>query len=131
MVLIGLIIIANMLMALLVPGVRGISGSYRCPLPAAGPDQTAPGYRGGDIVNTFTSRGADAAPGNIYGTACAIDAEGPHAKAVELQGHTQVRRSSRRFRSLRMCTSLVVVRKMSSFRARARRLSPAALDLGG
>jgi hypothetical protein len=30
-------------------------------MPAAGPDQAAPGYRGGDIVNTFTSRDAAAA----------------------------------------------------------------------
>jgi hypothetical protein len=30
-------------------------------MPAAGPDRAAPGYRGGDIVNTFTSRDAEAA----------------------------------------------------------------------
>jgi len=30
-------------------------------MPAAGPDRAAPGYRGGDIVNTFTSRDVEAA----------------------------------------------------------------------
>jgi hypothetical protein len=30
-------------------------------MPAAGPDRAAPGYRGGDIVTTFTSRDAGAA----------------------------------------------------------------------
>jgi hypothetical protein len=30
-------------------------------MPAAGPDQAAPGYRGGDIVNTFTSRDVETA----------------------------------------------------------------------
>ena len=30
-------------------------------MPAAGPDPAAPGYRGGDIVTTFTSRDAAAA----------------------------------------------------------------------
>ncbi len=87
MVLIGLIIIANVLTALLVPGAPGIQ--WKPPVPTAasrraGPDSAR--IPGGDIMNTFTSRGADAAPGNIYGTACALDNEGPHAKAVELHG---------------------------------------------
>ena len=30
-------------------------------MPAAGPDRAAPGYRGGDIVNTVTSRDLEAA----------------------------------------------------------------------
>ena len=45
MVLIGLIIIVA-LMALMVPGVPGIQGKLPVPMPAAGPDRAAPGYRG-------------------------------------------------------------------------------------
>jgi hypothetical protein len=45
MVLIGLIIIVA-LMALMVPGVPGIQGKLPAPMPAAGPDRAAPGYRG-------------------------------------------------------------------------------------
>jgi hypothetical protein len=47
MVLIGLIIIAVVLMALLVPGVSGSRWKLPEPMPAAGPDRAAPGYRGG------------------------------------------------------------------------------------
>ena len=46
MVLIGLIIIAVVLMALTVPGVPGIQWKLPVPMPAAGPDRAAPGYRG-------------------------------------------------------------------------------------
>ena len=46
MVLIDLIIIAVVLMALLVPGVPGIRWKLPVPMPAAGPDRAAPGYRG-------------------------------------------------------------------------------------
>jgi hypothetical protein len=48
MVLIGLIIIVALmaLMALMVPGVPGIQGKLPAPMPAAGPDRAAPGYRG-------------------------------------------------------------------------------------
>ena len=46
MVLIGLIIIAVVLMALLVLGVPGIQWRLPAPMPAAGPDRAAPGYRG-------------------------------------------------------------------------------------
>ena len=45
MVFIGLIIIAVVLMALLVLGVAQCQPQW--------PDRAAPGYRGGDIVNTF------------------------------------------------------------------------------
>jgi hypothetical protein len=43
MVLIGLIIIAVVLMALMVPGIQW---RLPVPMPAAGPDRAAPGYRG-------------------------------------------------------------------------------------
>ena len=43
MVLIGLIIIAVVLMALMVPGIQR---RLPVPMPAAGPDRAAPGYRG-------------------------------------------------------------------------------------
>jgi hypothetical protein len=43
MVLIGLIIIAVVLMVL---GVSGIRWKLPVPMPAAGPDRAAPGYRG-------------------------------------------------------------------------------------
>jgi len=43
MVLIGLIIIAVVLMALIVPGIQC---RLPVPMPAAGPDRAAPGYRG-------------------------------------------------------------------------------------
>ncbi len=52
MVLTGLIIIAVVLMALMalmalmVPGVPGIQWKLPAPMPAAGPDRAAPGYRG-------------------------------------------------------------------------------------
>ena len=46
MVLIGLIIIAVML-TLMVPGVSGIRWKLPVPMPAAGPDRAAPGYRSG------------------------------------------------------------------------------------
>jgi hypothetical protein len=46
MVLIGPIIIAVVLMALMVPGVPGIRWKLPVPMPAAGPDRAAPGYRG-------------------------------------------------------------------------------------
>ena len=70
--------------------------------------------------------------GNIYAAGRALTAEGPHAKAGTLHelmlrsaGHRGVCGRSERI------SSLVIVRIMSSFRAPARRLSPAALDLGG
>jgi len=43
MVLIGLIIIAVVLLALMVPGIQR---KLPVPMPAAGPDRAAPGYRG-------------------------------------------------------------------------------------
>jgi hypothetical protein len=46
MVLTGLIIIAVALMALMVPGMPGIQWKLSAPMPAAGPDRAAPGYRG-------------------------------------------------------------------------------------
>ena len=46
MVLIGLIIIAVVLMALMALGVSGIQRKLPVPMPAAGPDRAAPGYRG-------------------------------------------------------------------------------------
>jgi hypothetical protein len=46
MVLIGLILIAVVLMALMVLGVSGIQWKLPVPMPAAGPDRAAPGYRG-------------------------------------------------------------------------------------
>ena len=46
MVLIGLIIIAVVLMALMVPGVPGIQRKLPAPMPAAGPGRAASGYRG-------------------------------------------------------------------------------------
>jgi len=46
MVPLGLIIIAVVLMALMVPGVPGIRWKLPVPMPAAGPDRAAPGYRG-------------------------------------------------------------------------------------
>ena len=46
MVLIGLIIIAVVLMALMVPGVPGIQRKLPARMPAAGPDRAAPGYPG-------------------------------------------------------------------------------------
>jgi hypothetical protein len=46
MALIGLIIIAVALMALIVPGVPGMQWKLPVPMPAAGPDRAAPGYRG-------------------------------------------------------------------------------------
>jgi hypothetical protein len=46
MVLTGLIIIAVVLTALMVPGVPGIQRKLPAPMPAAGPDRAAPGYPG-------------------------------------------------------------------------------------
>jgi len=46
MVLIGLIIIAVALMALMMPGVPGIQRKLPAPMPAAGPHRAAPGYPG-------------------------------------------------------------------------------------
>jgi hypothetical protein len=46
MVLIGLIIIAAVLMALMVLGMSGMRWKLPVPMPAAGPDRAAPGYRG-------------------------------------------------------------------------------------
>jgi hypothetical protein len=61
MVLIGLIIIAVVLMALMVRGVLGIRLKLPAPMPAEGPDRAGPGYRSGEIVSTFTSRDVEAA----------------------------------------------------------------------
>jgi hypothetical protein len=44
--IIGLIIVAVVLMALMVLGVSGIRWKLPVPMPAAGPDRAAPGYRG-------------------------------------------------------------------------------------
>lgn len=59
-------------------------------------------------------------PGNIYGTACALLNEGPHAKAVALHG-LMLRSAGHRGAAVAPnVPSPVFVRKMSSFRARAR-----------
>ena len=46
MLIIGLIIIAVVLMALMALMVPGIQWKLPVPMPAAGPDRAAPGYRG-------------------------------------------------------------------------------------
>ena len=59
-------------------------------MPAAGPDQAAPGYRGGDIVNTFTSRDAEAA-GEL--ALARLDDDGaPLAVTCRSQDHYAIRR---------------------------------------
>jgi hypothetical protein len=93
MVLIGLIIIAVVLMVL----AGAIRWKLPAPMPAAGPDRAAPGYRSGEIVSAFTSRDVEAAdnlaPARLDddGAPSAVtwpqnsDSQGQHAIR---QGHT-------------------------------------------
>jgi hypothetical protein len=59
-------------------------------MPAAGPDRAAPGYRGGDIVNTFTSRDVEAA--DELALARLDDDGAPPAVTGHSQDHYAIRR---------------------------------------
>jgi hypothetical protein len=59
-------------------------------MPAAGPDRAAPGYRGGDIVTTFTSRDAGAA--DELALARLDDDGAPPAVTGHSQDHDAIRR---------------------------------------